>query len=94
MNDQMHYHVCTGPVENMPVSDVMFKEYEESISCFVGLANYMFKELRGSDYDLTIEQALEATGNGNSMGAFVGPGTLTLYWFRCEEKIHNTPSWN
>lgn len=89
-----HFHVCTGPRENIPVSDVLFDEYEDSVQCFVTLSNYLFSELRGSDYDLTIEQALEATGNGDNRGAFVGTHTLTVYWLRCEDEPHSIPAWN
>lgn len=90
----MHYHVSTGPAGNIPVSDVVFEDYEESLLCFVGLANSMFRELRGSDYDLTWEQAIEATKNGHADGAYVGPFTLMLYWSKCEQKIHTTSAWN
>ena len=90
----IHFHVCTGPLQHIPVTDVKFEEYEASIQCFVSLSNAMFKELRGSDYDLTIEQALEATDRGNNAGAFVGPPSLMIYWLRCEATTHDVPSWN
>jgi len=89
-----HYHVCTGPVERIPVSDVRFEEYEESLHCFISLANMMFRELRGDEYDLTLEQAFEVTKNGESRGAYVGPPSLTLYWLRCDADEHDTPAWN
>lgn len=89
-----HYHVCTGQADAMPISDVLYDEYEESITTFVGLANSLFKELRGSEYDLTIGQALEATDHGKGRGAFVGPPSLVLYWLRCEDVEHDTPAWN
>lgn len=93
-NPESHYHICTGPRDNMPISDVKFEKYEESLHCFTSLANAMFRNLRDSDYDLSLEQALEATDHGNSRGAFVGPPTLTLYWLRCEAEVHDTPAWN
>lgn len=89
-----HYHVCTGPQGYIPISDLQFENYEDSLVCFMGLANSMFRELRGSDHDLSLEQALEATCYGESRGAYVGPASLTLYWLRCEEDIHETPAWN
>lgn len=89
-----HYHVSTGPAGTITVSDVAYEDYEESLLAFVGLANSMFRELRGNDYDLTWEQAIEATKNGHAQGAYVGPHTLMLYWYRCDEKVHAISAWN
>lgn len=91
-----HYHICTGSRNSIPISDVQFDDYEESLYCFMKLGNAMFRELRGSDYDLSLAQALEATNHGKARAAYVGPPTLTLYWLRCEAtpEQHETPAWN
>lgn len=88
-----HYHVLTAPM-GVPLTDLTFDEYEESLFVFMKLANAMFRELRGSDYDLSLGQALAATAYGEARGAYCGPPSLTLYWLRCEEEVHSIPSWN
>lgn len=91
---ESHYHVCTGPQGGIPLSNIRFEEYEDSLHTFMSLANSMFRELRGSDYDLSLAQAFEATDYGNSRGAYVGPPSLTIYWLRCDEETHDVAAWN
>ena len=90
----LHFHVLTGPASTVPQTDVVYDDYVESLYGFLGMGRALFKDLAGSDEDQTIEQALEATAHGEARGAYIGPPSLMVYWFRCEDETHNVASWN
>lgn len=85
-----HYHLIFGHPAGMPISEIMFDNYEESIVNFVDFsqmlfANYMDKRDPQFSAVAAYQKAIEATENGQSQGAYTGTDTLCIVWMPCEQ---------
>lgn len=78
-----------------PVADLLIDTYEESVSQFTSLANYLYSHWGDEVVTFTLEDTIKVTQHGEANAACIGPDSLMLYWYKCEREIHNNVSaWN
>lgn len=87
-----HYHVST--VVNMftALASVRYDNYEDSLQAYVALSNTLYAH-RNRPGNLSIENARQATENGEGEAALIGPEILAVLWCRCETDCVS-PTWN
>jgi hypothetical protein len=76
------------------LANVLYDDYHDAIHDYASLSNTLFAK-RLNKFDLTIENAAEATGYGDGSGALIGNPAIALVFIACKEGCQwSSPTWN
>lgn len=88
----MHYHVITAKNWTNALASIVFDNYEDSLLAYTTLSTELFANMN-TDGQLSLENAREATLNGEAHGAYCGNDSIAFFWMRCNERC-SSGTWN